>query len=167
MTNIKWAPQCSSPYLPVKGLLLTLFSDGVCSLCSLVFQVLHHAVQLGLVLQEEGTDNPVVEKLCPVGRAWSHAPQQEATLWEREHQPEWKESRAGDKVPFPSTTDQSTVRTGSPSLCSQGSGREHTRTATYSQSSHWSNFMDIYMKEKNHQFLSIFLKHMAHASLNV
>ncbi|KAI1239674.1 hypothetical protein IHE44_0011098 [Lamprotornis superbus] len=48
------------------------------------FPVLHNTVQLGLVLQEERTDNAVVEKLCPIGRAWSHAPDQEATLISKE-----------------------------------------------------------------------------------
>ena len=58
----------------------TFLRDGICSLSGSVLQVTHHAVHLGLMLQEEGPDDALVEQVCPVGRAGSHAPQQEATL---------------------------------------------------------------------------------------
>lgn len=63
------------------SLSLTFFSDGICGLFGFVFHVLHHVVYLGLVLQEDRTDDAPVEQLGPVRRARSHAPQQEATLW--------------------------------------------------------------------------------------
>lgn len=59
---------------------LTFFSDGICSLFGFVLQVTHHVVYLGLVPQEERTDDALVEQFGPVGGARGHAPQQEATL---------------------------------------------------------------------------------------
>ena len=58
----------------------TFLGDGVCSLFGFVLQVIHHIVYLGLVLQEERPDDALVEQVCSVGGAGSHAPQQEATL---------------------------------------------------------------------------------------
>lgn len=67
------------------ALSLTFFSDGICGLSGFVFHVLHHAVYLGLMLQEDRTDDAPVEQLCPIRRAGGHAPQQEATLQGAEH----------------------------------------------------------------------------------
>ena len=58
----------------------TFFRDGICSLFGFVLQVIHHVVHLRLVLQEERTDDARVEQVRSVGRAGSHAPQQEAAL---------------------------------------------------------------------------------------
>uniref|UniRef100_A0A8C0X679 Signal recognition particle 19 kDa protein n=1 Tax=Castor canadensis TaxID=51338 RepID=A0A8C0X679_CASCN len=59
--------------------------QDVCSAVGLnVFlEVLHHTVHLGLVLQEEGPDDTLVEQLSPIRRTWGHTPQQEATLCEQ------------------------------------------------------------------------------------
>lgn len=59
---------------------LTFFADGICSLFGFVLHVLHHTVYLGLVLEEDRTDDSPVEHLSPISRAGGHAPQQEATL---------------------------------------------------------------------------------------
>uniref|UniRef100_A0A8C0ZVB2 Signal recognition particle 19 kDa protein n=1 Tax=Castor canadensis TaxID=51338 RepID=A0A8C0ZVB2_CASCN len=48
-----------------------------------ISKVLHHTVHLGLVLQEEGPDDTLVEQLSPIRRTWGHTPQQEATLCEQ------------------------------------------------------------------------------------
>lgn len=64
----------------VNGHLLTFFSNGICSLCSLVFQVFDNIVQLSLVLQEKGPDDSVIEELCSIRGTGSHAPEQKATL---------------------------------------------------------------------------------------
>lgn len=79
--NIRVA-QGNSSYLMrlVNSFFLTFFSDGICSLCSLVFQVLNNTIKLSFMLQEERPDNSMIEKLCPIRRTWSHAPQQKATL---------------------------------------------------------------------------------------
>lgn len=59
---------------------LTFFSDGICSLFGFVLQVTHHMVYLGLMPQEERTDDALIEQFSPVGGARGHAPQQEAAL---------------------------------------------------------------------------------------
>ena len=86
-TGVKWRGPPSGPAWPQPPAHRarlppghTFLRDGICSLSGSVLQVTHHAVHLGLVLQEEGPDDALVEQVCPVGRAGSHAPQQEATL---------------------------------------------------------------------------------------
>lgn len=62
------------------SLSLTFFADGIGSLFGFVLHVLHHTVYLGLMLQEDRTDDAPVEQLSPISWAGCHAPQQEATL---------------------------------------------------------------------------------------
>lgn len=58
----------------------TFIFELVRSLCRLALEVLGYVVNLGLVLEEDGADDPRVYLDGSVRRSWSHAPHQEGTL---------------------------------------------------------------------------------------
>lgn len=70
------------PLLPhyVRRRFLRFIFELVCSLCRLALEVLGYVVNLSLVLEEDGADDPRVYLDGTVRRSWSHAPHQEGTL---------------------------------------------------------------------------------------
>lgn len=63
-----------------RGSSLTFVLELVGGLGRLVLDVLHHIVDLGFVLEEEGPDDAGVDQDGAVGGGGGHAPHQEGTL---------------------------------------------------------------------------------------
>lgn len=71
--------QCWQVWL-VREAFLTFVFELVCSFRSLVLQVLHHVVNLGLVFQEEWSNDTIVDEDRSVWGSGGHTPHQEGTL---------------------------------------------------------------------------------------
>lgn len=65
---------------PATASRLTFVLELVGGLGRLVLDVLHHVVDLGFVLEEEGPHDAGVDQDGTVGGCWGHAPHQEGTL---------------------------------------------------------------------------------------